>query len=216
MDKLRDIIDNSMDLWKGYLIHPFILGLADGSLSEEKFVNYLIEDTIYLREYARVYAMAMYKSHSLRDIRAYYSVLSFVNESESSERLVWLNERGFTDGQIDQMEPKKANAEYFGFMLDMAEKYEAPEILMAVLPCMFSYAYIFRHVAENCDIGGSRYRGFILGYASEDYYKSCLRWYEFAEEKCRDIEGERLERLKGIFRRSSEYEKAFWDMAFEG
>ena len=35
MDKLRDIIDNSMDLWKGYLTHPFILGLADGSLSEE-------------------------------------------------------------------------------------------------------------------------------------------------------------------------------------
>ena len=113
------------------------------------------------------------------------------------------------------MEPKRANAEYFGFMLDTAEKYEAPEILMAVLPCMFSYSYIFRHIAQHHDISKSRYREFIMGYASEDYYKSCLRWYEFAREKCAGIEGERLERLKDIFRKSSLYEKDFWDMAFE-
>ena len=63
--KLESIIRGSMDLWEGYLTHPFITGLADGTLSDDRFLHYLIQDSLYLREYARVFAMAMYLSSTM-------------------------------------------------------------------------------------------------------------------------------------------------------
>ena len=215
MEFIKKVINDSMDIWEKYLAHPFITGLRDGTLDEDKFVGYLVEDTIYLREYALVYAAAMYKSHSMEDIRTYYSVLAFVNDSEGSDRLRWLSERGLSSELIDTFEPKKANREYFGFMLDIAEKYDAPEILMAVLPCMFSYAYIFR-VIEKDSVKGGKYSEFIAGYTSQHYYDECVTWARFAEEKCRGFDDERKARLSEIFRQSSEFELAFWDMAWEG
>lgn len=215
MEFIKKAIEGSMDIWERYLEHPFITGLRDGTLSDDRFTGYLIEDTIYLREYARVYAAAMYKSHSMADIRTYYSVLAFVNDSEGSDRLRWLESKGLGSDMIDAMEPKAANRAYYEFMLDVAEKYGEPEILMAVLPCMFSYAYIFRAI-EDKSACGNKYAGFISGYTSEKYYEECVTWAEFADRKCRDLDEARRERLIEIFRRSSEFEMDFWDMAWEG
>ena len=36
--------------------HPFVLGLADGTLPEDVFVRYLVDDAHYLDQYARVLA----------------------------------------------------------------------------------------------------------------------------------------------------------------
>ena len=41
MTQIERIIEDSMDIWEGYLRHPFITGLADGTLDEEKFLRYL-------------------------------------------------------------------------------------------------------------------------------------------------------------------------------
>ena len=44
------------DIWEGYHAHPFVRGIADGSLDEDKFRFYMIQDYIYLIDYAKVFA----------------------------------------------------------------------------------------------------------------------------------------------------------------
>ena len=51
MSFVREMIENSMDLWNGYLKHPFVTELASGALPEEKIKRYIIEDSLYLKEY---------------------------------------------------------------------------------------------------------------------------------------------------------------------
>ena len=51
------------ELWKGIgdiysaiLVHPFLTGLTDGSLPHGTFAFYVIQDALYLRQYAQALA----------------------------------------------------------------------------------------------------------------------------------------------------------------
>ncbi|HVI96368.1 MAG TPA: hypothetical protein VM753_20290, partial [Anaeromyxobacter sp.] len=39
------------------LTHPFLAGLTDGSLPREAFTHYVIQDALYLLDYARALAL---------------------------------------------------------------------------------------------------------------------------------------------------------------
>jgi caspase domain-containing protein/TENA/THI-4/PQQC family protein len=51
--------------WRAYTEHPFTNGLADGSLAEAAFRQYLVQDYLFLTEFARAYALSVYKSPKL-------------------------------------------------------------------------------------------------------------------------------------------------------
>jgi hypothetical protein len=55
--------------WRAYTEHPFTNGMADGSLPEAAFCHYLVQDYLFLIEFARAYALSVYKSPSLADMR---------------------------------------------------------------------------------------------------------------------------------------------------
>jgi len=46
--------------WRAYTEHPFTNGLADGSLAEAAFRHYLVQDYLFLTEFARAYALSVY------------------------------------------------------------------------------------------------------------------------------------------------------------
>src|SRR5258708_13595031 len=54
--------------WWAYTEHPFTNGLADGSLAEAAFRHYLVQDYLFLIEFARAYALSVYKSPKLPDM----------------------------------------------------------------------------------------------------------------------------------------------------
>ena len=45
------------DIYAAILAHPFITGLTDGTLPEAAFAHYIVQDAIYLRDYARSLAV---------------------------------------------------------------------------------------------------------------------------------------------------------------
>ena len=68
--------------WRAYTEHPFISGLADGTLPEKAFRHYLVQDYLFLIEFARAYALAVYKSLQLADMREAASGLSAILDVE--------------------------------------------------------------------------------------------------------------------------------------
>jgi transposase-like protein len=54
--------------WRAYTEHPFATGMPDGTLTEPAFRHYLVQDYLFfLIEFARAYALAVYKSLQLAD-----------------------------------------------------------------------------------------------------------------------------------------------------
>ena len=54
--KVSERLYNSIiDLWDKYNEHPFVKGLADGTLPLEKFQFFMIQDHLYLMQYEKVF-----------------------------------------------------------------------------------------------------------------------------------------------------------------
>ena len=52
------------DVYAAILAHPFLTGLADGTLPRESFRHYIVQDAHYLRGYARALAVCAAKARA--------------------------------------------------------------------------------------------------------------------------------------------------------
>ena len=100
---VQQLVQESLPVWEQCLHSEFLERLADGTLDEACFKGYIVEDSLYLREYAKVFAWGMTKAADMQTIRTYYSLLSFVNENEDAERLHCLRQFGLTDEGIQSL-----------------------------------------------------------------------------------------------------------------
>ncbi len=216
MSFMQEILKRNVSIWDNCTDTPFVREIQSGKLPFEKFKQYMIQDSIYLKNYARIYGKAIYHSTTLRDIQVYYSVLNFVTDTESAVRLNYLKQFGMTDDDIEFIVPLPENQDYIDFMLEVAEQGNICEILMAVLPCMLSYSYVFRKVAAAPESKQSRYWDFIQDYANDRYFEDCKAWCEFADTKCDHLPEESKKRLSEIFEKASILELHFWNMAYRG
>lgn len=216
MSFMSELLTLNIPIWEECAATPFVRGLQTATLPQEKFREYIIQDSIYLKNYARVYGKLIYHSTTLSDLQFYYSALGFVTDTESAVRLCYLKQFGLNDRDIETMEPLPENVQYIQFLLDMAERGNPCELLMAVLPCMLSYSYIFRKIAAMPETVPSRYYDLIQDYAEDTYYESCRDMCEFADRKCAPLSAEKKDRLSHIFEGASLLELAFWRMAGAG
>lgn len=200
---MKDILTRNIPIWEECAATPFVQEVQTGKLPLEKFKRYMIQDSIYLKNYARIYGKAIFHADTLREIQLYYSMLNFVNDTESEVRLDYLKQFCMTDNDIELIAPLPENQNYIDFMFEIASHGKNEEILMAVLPCMLSYSYIFRKLAAVPTSRQSRYWDFIKDYADEQYAESCKEWSAFAEHKCAGLSVANKKYLADIFEKAS-------------
>ena len=56
MKFVESCVADSLPIWDACLETEFLKKMADGSLSEDCFKGYIVDDSLYLREYAKVFA----------------------------------------------------------------------------------------------------------------------------------------------------------------
>ncbi len=64
MNTSERLLNATRDIWAAYNEHPFVLGIQDGTLDQNKFRYYIIQDYLYLEEYAKVFALGIAKARS--------------------------------------------------------------------------------------------------------------------------------------------------------
>ncbi len=212
---LDTCIEDSLPIWQNCLETEFLRRLSDGTLREDCFKGYIVDDSLYLREYAKVFAWGMLHSTDMEEIRAYHSLLSFLKESEDATRLVYLARWGLTDQAIQPLPLRPENRAYVDYMISAARDGQgAPECMMACLPCMLSYGWIFQNIAETApQVRDSLFWPLVRDYADPSYKEVCDHWVDFANQVCAGLTPERAARCREIFRQSSLHELRFWEMS---
>lgn len=214
MTFMDEVISESLPLWDAAANEEFLDKLGDGTLDRKTFYEYIVQDSIYLRDYLKAFAMAMFKSRTLKEMQVFYSILGYVNDSENATRLNYLKDYGLTDAQVDEVAKKPACAAYTKFLVDTAKSEDVPEILMAVMPCMLGYRYVFESVLKrHPEVTNSYYGPLVADYTSEFYVQCCEYWTEYCNEACAGISGDRKRKLIELFKQASEHELLFWQMA---
>lgn len=134
MTFFEEAVAAAMPLWRAAADEDFLTGMGEGTLDRQAFLDYIVQDSLYLRDYLKAYAMALFKSQTLRQMQVFYSVLGYVNDGENATRLRYLSEAGLTDDDVDTMEKKPACAAYTDFLLRVAREEDVPEIVMPSCP----------------------------------------------------------------------------------
>lgn len=214
MTFMDQVIADSMPLWERAANESFLEQMGTDTLDRRQFLDYIIQDSIYLRDYLKAFAMAIFKSRTLKEMQVFYSVLGYVNDSENATRLQYLADAGLTDADVEGMEKQPACAAYTKFLLDTAVQEDVPEILMTVMPCMLGYYHVFKVLLERHPaVLETYYAPLVQDYTSAYYQDSCDTWTALCNEVCEGLDGERKKKLNGLFQTASKHELYFWEMA---
>src|SRR5215211_1122877 len=91
--------------WRAYTEHPFTNGMADGSLAEAAFRHYLAQDYLFLIEFARAYALSVYKAPKLADMREAAAGLSAILDVEMNLHVKVCADWGLSPHDLEQTLP---------------------------------------------------------------------------------------------------------------
>lgn len=213
---LDKAIKDSIPIWDKCIEMPFIKELCLGSIDDDRMLNYIIEDTIYLLNYARCFAHLITKCDTLEKIRFFYSVLGFVNEKETSSRRMFIKEHGLNEEDVEKKEAHQLCKKYLDHMNDCCKNKSLEEGLMSMLPCILSYQYIFYKVYEKNPnmLDKNKYRHILEPYVDPNYKLEAQRWIDFSNKiLCNSKIDE--DKLIEAFRISSICELDFWKMSYE-
>ncbi|MCT4661808.1 MAG: thiaminase II [Tissierellales bacterium] len=202
---------------ESYMRHPFVRGLANGNLDKNKFRKYLIQDTLYLKDYAKVYAYAFLLGESIEDLQFLHTCIGVVMSEETNMHIKYLNDFGLNVYEIDNMEIEKANRDYLDYMLGFSKENDMKSIFVAALACTLTYEYIGKQLKYERLNDDKRhyYDPWIDEYAGKSFESFSIKSCELIDRYCADISLEEQERLIDIYIKACEYEMGFWDMSFE-
>ena len=203
-------------IWEECLRHPFVTGIGDGTLGVEKFQYFMLQDYLYLFDYARVFALGVVKARDPKLMRTFAENVNAILGGEMNIHRAYMERLGITEDQVFAVKPALDNTSYTHYMLAVAESGGPMEIVAAILACSWSYAEIGRALAKRPGAADHPFYGeWVRGYASENYAATNQALMALMDELAKDATGAQFDRLEEIFVNCSRYELGFWDMAWE-
>ena len=203
-------------IWEECLRHPFVTGIGDGTLGVEKFQYFMLQDYLYLFDYARVFALGVVKARDPKLMRTFAENVNAILGGEMNIHRAYMERLGITEDQVFAVTPALDNTSYSHYMLAVAESGGPMEIVAAILACSWSYAEIGRALAKRPGAADHPFYGeWVRGYASENYAATNQALMALMDELAKDATGAQFDRLEEIFVNCSRYELGFWDMAWE-
>ena len=75
----EELFDEVKEIWDEYLKHPFVKGIGEGTLDKKKFKNYLIQDYLYLKDYAKTTDLKTLSDKAFAGINKNISSIGSIN-----------------------------------------------------------------------------------------------------------------------------------------
>lgn len=212
----KELYLSAKEIWDSYYKHPFVKEIGENSLEKERFKFYIIQDYLYLLEYAKLFALGVIKSKNESDMKKFAKLTDGILNSEMGIHRVYMKKLGITEEDISKIKPTLDNISYTSYMLSVSHCGDIKEIAVAALSCMWSYKMIGDKLKELYGAEQDFYGDWIKTYSSSTY-EELTNWnIELVEKYCANISEEEKEHLKTIFINCSIYEYKFWDMSYKG
>lgn len=211
------LLEATKDIWQSYYEHPFVLGIQNGTLDKEKFRYYILQDYLYLMDYAKVFAVGLAKAKYQETRNLFSSYIRTLGDCEMDIHRGYMGAFGITKEEVAATQMNLDNLSYTSYMLRVAYEEGEAETLAAILSCALSYEFIAKNMIRQNpkSVDHPFYGDWITGYAGDDYHKENLEILEVLEMVTEDYTEKQIQHLVDIFDICSRYELAFWDMAWK-
>lgn len=208
---LRDVAD---PIWRAQHDHPFVRGIGDGTLDPDRFSFWLRQDYLFLIDYARLFAAAALRAPDLDAMSRFAGLLHETLTREMNLHRSYVAGFGITAADLERERKAPTTQGYTDFLLRTATLGDYPELLGALLPCMWGYSEIGIELARRGMPGDERYRAWIDVYADPEFAELARWCQELTDAACDGLPASMLDRVEAAFLTASRYELAFWEMAW--
>ena len=201
-------------IWRQNHNHPFVQGMGDGTLEKEKFRFYMIQDYLYLIDYAKLFAIGAMKATDLQTMGKFAALLDSTLNEEMSLHREDAKKFEISEKELEKAQPSPTTLAYTHYMLHVGQSGTLAELVAALLPCMWSYWEIGKELSEKPGANNEFYREWIEMYSSEEFGELatwCINLFDALTEDKSEAE---LEKLEEIFLNTTRFEYMFWDMAY--
>ncbi len=200
-------------IWNGYLEHPFVTGLGDGTLEQEKFQHWLKQDYVYLVEYSRLMAIGAEKSPDLETMNMFSEMLHGTLFGEMELHRGYAAEFGISEEELLLTEASAVNTAYTSYMLNHAQRGDAAAVAACLLACAWSYNYIGRSLSDKYpEQENNPYKQWVETYSGEDFTSLNGTAMTLLNKLAEGKPERELALLEEIVVKTSLYEYMFWDM----
>lgn len=187
--------------------HPFLTGLADGTLPREMFMTYIRQDSVYLHANAEETSLLadMLPESELKEIFRRTAIESIQAEKDMQ---AMLGVRG-----DEQIEPMEATLGYLRHTRSIIDSGDLAMSLAAMLPCQWVYDHIGHYILSR-EKTPNPYHEWISCYTTEAMGRSTMLTIQLTDEMAHGTSPERQEQMLQAFVRSTQWEYEFWDQAY--
>jgi thiaminase (transcriptional activator TenA) len=208
-----DLWASNADIFDAILAHPFITGLTDGTLPEAAFAHFVVQDALYLRDYARALAVVASRAADPLAMRMFarHSADAVTEELELHSSL--LPELGISPARVAVAEPSPANLAYTSYLLAITRGGSYAEGVAVVLPCYRVYWEVGKELARRGS-PDARYQRWIDAYSSDAFAAVVGDVIAEADRLGDCLSGPERSAAARHYRVTTRYEWLFWDSAY--
>ncbi len=193
--------------------HPFVTGLADGTLSRERFQRYVVQDALYLQGFGRTLALGAAKAPDATLIQEFAHAAEVAIVVGRARHAGGHRDVGVDPVEAERAVPSPTCQAYVDSLIAAGATGSFAEVAAATLPCFWIYWEVGSAIKATA-APGNPYQAWIDTYAGEDFEAATRRMIAVYDAEA-DAAGLRLrEAMQTRFLRSCEYEWMFWDAAW--
>lgn len=197
--------------WTRYTRHPFVLALGDGTLPREKFQAFLIQDYLFLVEYARAHMLLAYKLDTQADMRAAMATAAALLEDELPLHVSYCAGWGISEAEMQAAPASLELIAYTNYVLECGHRGDALDLMVALAPCIAGYGEIAAALAPVMS-QANPYRPWIQTYTGPEYCTAALASLDLLNRLAlARLSPARYPQLLKIFTQATLCEAAFWE-----
>jgi len=209
--KLRS---GSQPIWRAIQNHPFLAELHQGTLSLDRFTYFILQDYVYLLDFAQVLCQGGAKSPDLETLALFCRHALGAVEVERTFHASFGNSLGLSRKELDEVPKGPITQAYIAHLQSVARSGSLGEIVAAILPCYWIYGGVGRRIYRNRPLKSKVYSQWIETYASEAFWRPVREQIQLMNRLGKAAGTGERKVMTAHFILSSRYEFMFWEQAY--
>ena len=212
--------EKNKDNWILYTKHDFLKKLSAGTLKEEKFLNYLIQDYLFLIQFSKAWSLAILKSDNLEEMKIAASTVNDLINFEMELHISLCGNYGISQSDLENADEENQNIAYTRYVLELGYSGDLLDLLSSLAPCVLGYGEIGINY-KNSNPKISMYQKWIDTYSSKEYQDVCKNVSNLIDQAFMLRLGDNFvstykwKKVNKIFNKATLLEVDFWNMAMK-
>ncbi|MEM9667286.1 MAG: thiaminase II [Pseudomonadota bacterium] len=208
-----DAWQQNLDLYNKTLALPFNRDLSAGTLSEDRFRHYMIQDAHYLEGFGRALSIVSSKGWTADHIVHFAESAQVAIIVERSLHADYFEKFGISQTDFETAERSPVCEHYVSFLLATTALEPFEVGLAALLPCFWIYREVGKAIHAEA-AKNNPYRAWIDTYSGEDFEASVDRVIGVIDAVAAETSARNIAGMHQAYKRSAQLEWMFWDSAY--